>query len=215
MTTKRPSAGPPPTEPAQAPESRKSDLPRQTLPAIAPDIAISERPAVVRLASGHSVAVVHAGAEERVEVRASTGELVVALRLTEDGPVFSLSGASFEIAGAKKVSLSADTIHMKARRDLTVEAGSTLRASGRDVEVQAHPGQVAITANDDVDITGERVRLNSDDPPMPQTWEEHRARHALPGDPFSASTPISHAELSTSPVTPPPVSPPLDSEGKG
>ena len=39
---------------------------------------------------------------------------------------------------------------------------------------------MVLRANDDVAINGERVRLNSDDPPMPLTWEEFRARQAAP-----------------------------------
>lgn len=166
--------------------SRPSDFPRQTLPAITPDIAITDRREFVKLASGRSVVVLQGGGDERVEIRSASGDLVLSLRLTDEGPVFSLQGASFEIAAAKSLSLRADTVHVAARRDLTMEAGCTLRATGRDVEVEAEPGQIAIHANDDVDITGERVRLNSDDPPMPQSIEEHRARRAMNYDPFSA-----------------------------
>ena len=185
MTTDRPAGNPPEMNPAQA-DCRKSDVPRQTMPAITPDLAIADRPAFVKLASGRSVAVIQAAGEERVEIRSAGGEMVLSLRLTDQGPVFSLAGASFEIAAAKSLSLSAETIHLAARGDLTMEAGATLRAGGRDVEMVAEPGQVSIRANDDVDIVGERVRLNSDDPPMPQSIEEHRVRHAVSFEPFSA-----------------------------
>lgn len=160
------------------------------MPAITPGVAITERAGVARLTTGHSVSVVQSGSEEVVEVRSVTGQLMVSIRFGENGPVFAVSGASLEISATKDLSIHAETIHMKARGDATIEAGAMLRTAGRDVEVQAHPGQVAITANDDVDITGERVRLNSDDPPMPQSWEEHRARHAINGDPFSTSAPL-------------------------
>ena len=190
MTTDRPAGIPP--EPT---ENRKSDLPRQTLPAMTAGVQISERPAVVKTISGRSVAVLQVGGEERVEIRSASGEMMLSVRLTDQGPVFSLAGASFEIAAAKSLSLSAETIEVKARGDVTIEAGRTLRAGGRDVDVIAEPGQVAIRANDDVDITGERVRLNSDDPPMPQSIDEHRARRAVSYDPFSA--PLSPARLDT------------------
>jgi hypothetical protein len=185
MSTDRPSGALSETDAAQ-PDSRPSDLPRQTLPAMTPDIAIAEKPTIVSTRSGCSVAVLHTGGDERVEIRSATGEMILSMRITEQGPVFSLAGASFEIAAANSLSFSADTIHMEARNDLRIEAAGTLRAGGRDVEILAEPGQVAIRANDDVDIVGERVRLNSEDPPMPQSLDEHRARHAVAFEPFAA-----------------------------
>jgi hypothetical protein len=193
MSTDSQSSTPPQPNTAQSRDDRPSDLPRQTMPAITPDLVTSERPAIVKLVSGRSVVVLQGAGEERVEVRSVNGDLVLSLRLTDEGPVFSLAGASFEIGAAKSLRLTADKIHLAARGDLVLESGNTLRAGGRDVEVVAHPGEVAIRANDDVDITGERVRLNSDDPPMPQSIEEHRARHAVSADPFSG--PISPAEI--------------------
>jgi hypothetical protein len=184
----------PPTGESQSP----------TLPAAKPGVPPPDK--IVTLGSGRSLAITEEGGEERVEIRAAGGALLLAMRLTDAGPVFSLSGASFEIAAARTLTLRAETLCISASKDLTLEAGDTLheRAAGnatreiggldrtvaRDVEVQAHPGGISLRANDDVDIVGERVRLNSDDPPMPQTWEEHRARHALlatavPQDPAS------------------------------
>lgn len=191
MPTDRPSGNPPAPSPPR--ENRKSDLPRQTLPAITPDVKIAERPSVVRTLSGRSVAVLQADGEERVEIRSAAGEMIVSMRLTDQGPVFSLAGASFEIAAAKSLSLSAENIRVEARGGLSLEAGGALRAAGRDVEIVGHPGEVSIRANDDVDIVGERVRLNSEDPPMPQSIDEHRARHAVTFEPFSG--PISPPRL--------------------
>lgn len=181
-------------------DGRTSDtgIQRVTLPAAMPEPAVSVRPSVVRFASGRSLSVVDAGGEERIEVRAAGGALVVAVRLTDEGPVFSMSGASIEIDAAKKLSLRAETVHVSAKADLSIEAGGTLyqraggssvreiagldRASAGELEIEVHPGGISLRANDDVDIVGERVRLNSDDPPMPATWEEHRARRALGAD---------------------------------
>ena len=129
-------------------------------------------------------------------MRAASGDLVIAVRLTDAGPVFTMSGASIEIASARKLSLRGETVELKATGDLAIEAGGDLhqramgaafreiggvdRTKAAEMEVEVHPGGISLRANDDVDIVGERVRLNSDDPPMPETWEEHRARHALP-----------------------------------
>lgn len=167
-----------------------------TLPAITPDSALPSRPSVVRLGSGRSVVVTEGGGEERLEVRAATGEIVIAVRLTDEGPVFTMSGASIEIAAAKQLSLRAESVRVQAKADVSIEAGGDLhervlgaavreiggldRTKAAEMEVEVHPGGISLRANDDVDIVGERVRLNSDDPPMPESWEAHRARHALP-----------------------------------
>lgn len=204
MTTERPSGEPPASEPepeasagrtsdtgrpADTGRSSDLDLVRQTLPAMAP--ARSQRPGTMRLASGRSVAVVEVGGEERVEIRAATGEMLVAVRLTDQGPVFSLSGASLEVTAAKSLSLAAESIKIAATKHLSLEAGELHRVKARDIEIEAAPGAVSIRANDDVDIVGERVRLNSDDPPMPQSWDEFRARRAPEGHPFSEDMPLS------------------------
>jgi hypothetical protein len=120
---------------------------------------------------------------------------VVSVRLTDQGPVLSLAGASLEIAATKTLSLSCDTLRIQAAHDAAVEVGGSLhervrgsvvreagksaRTTACEVTLEASPGGVAIRANDDVDIVGERVRLNSEDPPMPLSWEEFRARQAL------------------------------------
>ncbi len=189
MTTKRPS-GPPESQPKSetSPPGRGEggrtsdlDLVRQTWPAIAP--ALPQRPGTLRLGSGRSVAVVEVSGEERVEIRAATGEMLVCVRLTEQGAVFSVSGASLEVTAAKSLSLSAENVRVTAGRQLSLEAGEIQRLTARDVEIEAKPGAVSIRANDDVDIVGERVRLNS--------WEEFRARRAPQGHPFSDDMPLS------------------------
>lgn len=203
----QPTGAPPPNDSRPPPsDERASDvgIQRVTLPAITPEPVLSQRPSVVRLASGRSVVVTEAGGEERLEVRAASGDLVVAVRLTDAGPVFSMSGASIEIAASKRLSLRGETVELAARGDLTLDAGADLhervagaaireiagldRTKAAEMEVDVHPGGISLRANDDVDIVGERVRLNSDDPPMPQSWEEHRARHALPVDSMGGGT---------------------------
>ena len=57
--------------------------------------------------------------------------------------------------------------------------------------MDARPGGIELRANDDVRVTGERVLLNSDDPPMPLTWEEYEARrNEREGKRIGAWTPV-------------------------
>jgi hypothetical protein len=149
----------------------------------------------VKLASGRSIEVTEGAAEDRIQIRSTRGEVVLSVRVTDEGPVLSLSGVSLEIAASKTLSLSCESLEIKAAQDASIAVGGALHervggsvtreAAGmstiaaREVKLDASPGGMVLRANDDVAITGERVRLNSDDPPMPLTWEEHRARRAL------------------------------------
>ncbi|WP_437318621.1 hypothetical protein [Sorangium sp. So ce385] len=165
----------------------------------APGAELAPPARVVPLASGRSLEIAEEGAGERIQIRAAAGQILVSIRMTDDGPVLSLAGASLEIAAAKTLSLSCDTLQIQAAQDAAIEVGGSLhervrgsavreagrsaRTTAREVKVEASPGGVEIRANDDVDIVGERVRLNSEDPPMPLSWEEFRARQALAGGP--------------------------------
>ncbi|WP_437690664.1 hypothetical protein [Sorangium sp. So ce176] len=176
----------------------------------APGAALAAPARVVPLASGRSIEIAEEGAEERIHIRAAAGQLLVSIRLTDEGPVLSLSGASLEIAAAKTLSLSCDTLRIQAAQDAAVEVGGSLhervrgsvvreagrsaRTTAREVMLEASPGGVEIRANDDVDIVGERVRLNSEDPPMPLSWEEFRARQALAGGPGQPSALVAGEE---------------------
>jgi hypothetical protein len=181
MTTSS-SAPPPSDEPtiSQSSVPPDPDLERITLPAITPaEIAAEPQSAVLRFGSGRSLTASEAGGEEQIEIRAAGGALILSMRLTADGPVLSLSGVSLEIAAAKSLSLRAETLRVTAEKDIAIESVR---------------GGVEIRANDDVAIVGERVRLNSDDPPMPQTWEEHRARHAVLVEPVLQEPAQEHGE---------------------
>ncbi|WP_437293491.1 hypothetical protein [Sorangium sp. So ce426] len=164
-------------------------------PALGPGATTLASPArIVPLASGRSLEIAEDEAAERVQIRSAEGQLLLSIRLTDEGPVLSISGASLEIAATKALALSCDTLRIQAAQDADIEVGGSLRErvrgsvardagrsariSAQEVQVDASPGGVVIQANDDVAITGERVRLNSDDPPMPLSWEEHRARRA-------------------------------------
>ena len=151
-------------------------------------------PRTVALGSGRSLEITGEASDERLIVRAAGGQIMLSVRLTDEGPVLSLEGVSLEISAQKRLTLSSETLTVTTTGDATMDFGGSLhertrgnaiREAGkasieraREVKVEASPGGISMKANDDVDIKGERVRLNSDDPPMPLTWEEHRARQA-------------------------------------
>jgi hypothetical protein len=162
------------------------------VPTTAAELASQAR--TVPFSSGRSLVIAEQGREEHIQVRSADGQIVLSLRLTDEGPVLSLSAVSLEIASQKHLALKSETLSIQTSGDAALEVGGTLheRTRGssirdvgkasieraREVKIEAFPGGVDIKGNDDVSLKGERVRLNSDDPPMPLTWEEHRARRA-------------------------------------
>ncbi len=172
-----------------------ADRPAPLVPlAPAPTAALAAPARTITLASGRSLQIAEQGREEHIHVRAPDGQIVLSLRLTEEGPVLSIAAVSLEIAAQKHLTLKSETLAIQTSGDATLDVGGSLheRTRGhairdvgkasieraREVSIEAAPGGVVVKANDDVSITGERVRLNSDDPPMPLTWEEHHARQA-------------------------------------
>lgn len=147
--------------------------------------------AALPLASGRRVEVIEGSEADTIVVRASSGECVLTVRVTDAGPVLSFRAAALELDAAS-LSLGCDDLRIQARSSASIDVGGDLRervggsvrreaagsstTAARDVALQASPGGVVVEANDDVTVRGERVRLNSDDPPMPLSWEEARAR---------------------------------------
>jgi adhesin HecA-like repeat protein len=91
----------------------------------------------------------------------------IEIEVTAAGPVLRLrSGLAIAIDGA--LSLDAQTLSLHARRQLSLTCDGTIdvRAGGDlAMEAAAHTitarlGDVAIRANDDVDLRGERIKLN-------------------------------------------------------
>lgn len=132
------------------------------------------------LPSGHVIEVQARAEGERLQIRAGSGEIVVTVELTARGPVLRLAAAALEVSTGD-LSVECDRLRLRARGGAALEIGGKAAISAAEVAVEARTGGLALTANDDVDVKGERVRLNSEDPPMPLTWEEHAARIQRPG----------------------------------
>ncbi len=129
----------------------------------------------VVLPSGRAIEVQSAADADVLRFRAPTGECVLTIHLTDAGPVVRLDGFQLRAAGGANIDIGGDlrervggTAHRTTLGDTFVEA--------QHVRLEARPGGIELRANDDVRVTGERVLLNSDDPPMPLTWEEYEAR---------------------------------------
>lgn len=152
---------------------------------------------------------------ESLTVVSAKGELRLEVVLTPDGAVLRFAGPRVSIEAGGELSLRcsrfevhAEQISLGASGDVSVAAGRGLElhaghdglVSAQAVRVEARRGEIALQANDDVAIDGERVLLN-----CPTDEEvERRAREVAtlkdllelpfraPGDPrrLPASAPV-------------------------
>ncbi len=153
----------------------------------------AEAQQIVTFRSGHCAEIVRGEPRESLTLRARDGQCVLAIELTERGTTLRLSGDALEIASTSTLSLRAGHLELEADSAAIRIAGNLNERVGGDaqrqvagrsalwaseVDIEAERGGVTVKANDDVDVQGERVRLNCDDPPAPLSWEQFEARGA-------------------------------------
>lgn len=126
-----------------------------------------------------------------LRIRASDGQCVLTVRITDEGPVLSFSGAILQV-DARRLDIACDDLRLRVGGAAAIDVGGSvdtrvagpashriegdLHTTARSMDLAAHPGGIRLEANDDVTVKGERVLLNSDDPPMPLSMAEYRAR---------------------------------------
>ena len=93
-------------------------------------------------------------ADDRKMLRltAPDGRVCLQIVLGPDGPAVQLSAASLAIAADGDVSVDCERFHVNARQEIVTEAVAQHH--------RARLGGIDLVANDDVCLTGERVRLN-------------------------------------------------------
>jgi hypothetical protein len=153
------------------------------------ETTLAVREETVTLPSGRSFSL-DRGSDTLV-FRAPNGACVLQVELTDQGPRLRFESAAIEIVAPRSVSIASERVEIIAgsmsvdvARDMSERIGGDARRvalgnaaiAGADLELEACSGTASIRANDDVEVTGERVRLNCDDPPMPVSWEEHERR---------------------------------------
>ncbi len=122
-----------------------------------------------------------------LRLQAPDGRICLTISLSASGPAVEISAAALALATTGDVTIDCDRFSVKAQRDVSMVAGGNMaQIAGGTVSThagdaiesaaasQAHfarEGDVRIVANDDVALTGERIRLNDPDdltaPPGP------------------------------------------------
>ena len=147
----------------------------------------------VPISSGRTVCVAQDRGEGTVTIVGPGGEIELMVRITAQGPVLSFGGDSITIETkadlglrCKRFALEAEQeirLHSKGDFRQVVEGEASLRVK-KDLEISAQAvvvkgrlGEVAIEANDDLVLNGERVLLNC--PTEEETQRRLRAVSSL------------------------------------
>ncbi len=161
----------------------RSDMPQRANDPPAALPPEDQRTTAIALRGGYVAEAVDSAEATVLHVRAPTGRAILTMRLTAEGPVLELEGVSLSIAAHGDLKLSADRLAITTRGDaeitcggnLTLRAEGDLHAEGADHTIVATRGDVSVRANDDVRLDGERIALNSPDPPPgPHVLSPHR-----------------------------------------
>ncbi|EYF08692.1 hypothetical protein [Chondromyces apiculatus] len=128
------------------------------------------------LRSGYAVDVVDGGGHEVLRLRAPDGRICLKISLSPSGPEVELSSVGLSIVSDGDVRVACDRFEVAAKSGLTLATGGSLHARAEgDLETEAfaqrhraRSGDVALVANDDVTLDGERIRLNTPRPLEPK-----------------------------------------------
>lgn len=113
---------------------------------------------------------------DRLTIKSPSGEVELEIRMTERGPLLRFRAADVELEATRDVKVSCNDFEVKAQGAIVQESGGDLRQriggkadvkvrgrmtlAARESRLQAKRGNVQIEANDDVEILGERIKLN-------------------------------------------------------
>ena len=106
----------------------------------------------MQLDSGRQI-LVHSGEkEELIEIAAPGGEIIMKVRMTDDGPVISVRGAHLELKSTETIALKAKQVKIQAEEKAVVESKGSLEIDSSK--------KMAIHSNDDICIAGKIIHLN-------------------------------------------------------
>ena len=93
----------------------------------------------IYLREGRTLSVEHAGTDELVEIRSSSGQVEVRIRLTEEGPVLQMESARLQLKASEAVEIESkrveiratETVQLESKDEIKVEAEGEVRVNGK------------------------------------------------------------------------------------
>ena len=106
----------------------------------------------VQLDSGRQVLVRSENNEELIEITEPEGEVIVKVRMTDEGPVVSVTGAHLELKSTETISLKAKKIKLQAEEEAVVESKGSLSLDASK--------KMDVHSDDDIRVNGKMIYLN-------------------------------------------------------
>ena len=82
----------------------------------------------IYLREGRTLSVETSGNDELVEVRSSSGQVELRIRLTEEGPVLQMESARLELKASEAVEIQSRRIELKATETLQLSSDNEIKA---------------------------------------------------------------------------------------
>lgn len=93
----------------------------------------------VYLREGRTLRIEQAGSDELVEIRSSSGQVEVRIRLTEEGPVLQMESARLQLKASEAVEIASKRVEIRAteavqiasKDEIKVDAEGEVRVNGK------------------------------------------------------------------------------------
>jgi len=139
------------------------------------ELIISEKPDhILPLKSGYSIEANKSNEPDFLQIKAPDGTICLNIKVSSQGPQVELQAASLSIKTKDNLSLNCknfdisthNNINLHSGGDVSLTAKGVIKSQGFSQELRAAKGNISAYANDDIDINGERILLNSPRPPL-------------------------------------------------
>ncbi|HEX3477336.1 MAG TPA: hypothetical protein VHT91_20075 [Kofleriaceae bacterium] len=95
----------------------------------------------IYLREGRTLSVERSGADELVEVRSSSGQVELRIRLTEEGPVLQMESARLQLKASEAVEIESkrveiratETVQIVSKDEVKVDAEGDVRVNGKTI----------------------------------------------------------------------------------
>ena len=112
----------------------------------------SDKKKSLQLNSGRQVLVHSNEKEELIEITEPEGEVIMKVRMTDDGPVVSVLGARLELKSTETIALEANKIKIQAKEEAVLESKGSLKVDATK--------KIGIHSDDDIKVVGNMIYLN-------------------------------------------------------
>lgn len=106
----------------------------------------------VYLNHGRTLAIASEPTSEIIEIRASSGQVELRVRMTEDGPVLQLDAVKLEVNAESSVAIACQSFSVEAEESVNIASKAGLRVQSQE--------ELQIESKGDVRVAGEKIWLN-------------------------------------------------------